>query len=820
MMRITIDGKQIALEEPITVLEAASREGIYIPTLCNHSLLKPDGNCRVCLVEVKNIPKLQTACTLNVFDGMVVETNTEEVVRARIGMLEFLLTNHPFHCPVCNRSGDCELQDLVNRYGVHSGRYREDKRRIENRCVDPIIARNMDRCIMCSRCVRMCHDVQGAYAIDIVGRGSESRIEAFSEERYDCEYCGNCIAVCPTASFLSRPELHTSQAWQITDEIDTVCSYCGVGCSMTLKMRDGDIISLYSKEDYGVNRGILCVRGRFGYDYVKSQKREHRPRIRKNGKLFRVSWDEAIEYVAEELGNIRDKYGGDSVGAVASVHSTNEANYLLQKFMRSVIGTNNIDSIARLSFAGAQRFLEGLLWDDVTTTPLDEIEKCDTIFVIGGDPTVISPILGIKVRSAYRNGANILTLYDIPGLRRFTTLSVKTPSVGEEAFLEHLSLYVYREKKSRGRIKPLDEWLLEREASLKEKKDLTTNSVSFYRLLELLLRSEHLAIIIGPDIIQRADGFRLLTPIAALIYLFGAKVYLMSEFPNEQGVVDVGCIPDGLPIHRGIDDVENRRNLEHLWDRAIPEKMGLTLMEMLEMAKRGELKALYVMGENPAFTLPNNHSVIEALRELDLLIVQDIFLTETAALSHVFLPSTSWAEEDGTYTNIEGRVQRLRKAKESRAMENWKIIREISNAMGYIMDYDKSEDVFKEMYPSMSMEDIGAGGFMQSYEIKKRIEKIPRPKKPQAGFIEGVIELRIKRELFQLGSYSGESNMLLSISSSPLLMVSSDVFKRYNLSDETEVEIGSALGTMRLNVKEDLSLPEDCVALSNSFRDK
>ena len=280
MITVTIDGKEIKLEKPVTVLEAARSAGIKIPTLCWHEQLKRYGGCRLCLVEVEKIPRLQTACTLMVADGMIVRTETEQIANVRRGILEFLLINHPLDCPVCDKAGECELQDLVEKYGPAKGRYKEKKRKVPESLEDPVIVRNMERCVMCTRCVRMCEGVQGASAIDVINRGGHSHIEPFSGGKYDCEYCGNCISVCPVGAIMSRLHRHSYRPWQMVNETETTCPYCGVGCTLIVQVRDDVIKRVVPRIGSVVNNGLLCTRGRFGYEFVGSKERLTTPLIR------------------------------------------------------------------------------------------------------------------------------------------------------------------------------------------------------------------------------------------------------------------------------------------------------------------------------------------------------------------------------------------------------------------------------------------------------------------------------------------------------------------------------------------------------------
>ena len=453
MITVTINGKEIKLEKPVTVLEAARSAGIKIPTLCWHEQLEKYGGCRLCLVEIEKIPRLQTACTFMVADGMIVRTETEQIADVRRGILEFLLINHPLDCPVCDKAGECELQDLVEKYGSTKGRYKEKKRKVPESLEDPIIVRNMERCIMCTRCVRMCEGVQGASAIDVIGRGGHSHIEPFSGGRYDCEYCGNCISVCPVGAIMSRLHRHSFRPWQMVNETETICPYCGVGCTLIVQVRDDVIKRVVPRIGSVVNNGLLCARGRFGYEFVGSKERLTTPLIKKNGVLEKATWEEAISLVAKKLSEIKEKYGNSAIAGIASPRCTNEDNYIFQKFMRVVLGTNNIDSTARTGYAGSQSFMENIFGQGATANLIPDLSKSDLILVVGGDPTAVNPILGLQIRACSRKGGKVLTIGKVKGLKFFNHRALNPKPYTDAILFEGIVTALKAGKKSSPRSK-------------------------------------------------------------------------------------------------------------------------------------------------------------------------------------------------------------------------------------------------------------------------------------------------------------------------------------------------------------------------------
>ncbi len=840
MITITINGKEIKLEKPVTVLEAARSAGIKIPTLCWHEQLEKYGGCRLCLVEVEKMPRLQTACTLMVTDGMVVKTETEGIAEVRRGILEFLLINHPLDCPYCDKAGECELQDLVEKYGPAKGRYKEKKRKVTESLEDPVIVRNMERCIVCTRCVRMCEGVQGASAIDVINRGGHSHVEPFSGGRYDCEYCGNCVSVCPVGAIMSRLHRHSYRPWQVKDEIETVCPYCAVGCTVVAQVRDDVILRVVPKIGSAVNNGMLCSRGRFGYEFVGSKERLTTPLIRiapkdselrtPNSELFReATWEEAISLVANKLSDVKAKSGSDAIAGIASARCTNEDNYVFQKFMRATIGTNNIDSAARMGFAGAQAFIENIFGQGSTANIISGLANSDTVLVAGGDPTTVNPILGLQVRACARRGGNILTIGEIKGLKYFSPVKVGPFLYTEEALLEGI-VNILRDKKGLSGANPkLEAMIKDINTSLDDvEKKCGVPAEELARFVDILAASATPALLIGKEIVQSSGASYKLLLLSAINYLFNGRIYLLSERSNEQGMLDMGCAPDLLPGYRPVAYTEFRKRYENLWDTEINEKAGLTIFEMMDAASNGSLKALYVMGENPAFNLPNSGAVEAALKNLEFLVVQDIFLNETAQLADVVLPSLSWAEKDGTFTNMERRIQRVRKAVHREGMEDWKIIAEVAKNMGGKLNYSDAESVFHEisgvspLHRNLTYEDIEDGHAIYPYKgepLRDVMEEI-RMSKGNVACSEGKLYLGIERPLFHSGTLSTKAPALVKIYPRAVARISAETAAALLLDEGDVARITTKTGSLELPVAIDKTADFPTVMLTNNFEGK
>lgn len=839
MITVTINGKKLLLEKPVTILDAAKRAGIHIPTLCHHEILDAFGGCRLCLVEIEKVPRLQTSCTMNVTDGMVVWTETEKVVEARKAMLEFLLINHALDCPYCDKAGECDLQDLSMKYGPAAGRFAEGKRKHPESYDDPIIVRNMERCISCTRCVRMCERVQGDSAISMVNRTSKTFVEPFSGGRYNCEYCGNCLTVCPVGAIMSRLHKHTYRPWYIEKEVNTVCSYCGVGCSLTAQVRGDSIVRVVPEMEKGLNKGLLCNRGRFGYDYVTSPQRLKTPLIRKEGELQQATWSEAFAFIAQKLKEIKEKEGGSAIAGIASARCTNEDNYVFQKFLRVVLGSNNIDSVAGFAFAPAQRFFENIFGQGVTANPLHGISRSDGIFITGADPTAVNPILGLQVRGASRKRVPVVTLGHMPGLVRFATQRLVPQPFTDTAVLAALVTELIKRRPLSGE-KPAFEEIIGKipPVSLKdaeERSGIPAGEIG--GCAEMLSGMTNPALIIGRDSVQSSRGQENLLLLAALTYLLNGRIYLLSELPNEQGLVDMGCLPDMLPGGRPLAVESFRKRYGEFFSTEIPAAPGLSLMESIEGAKTGKIKALYIMGENVAFNVPDTAFVKEALSGLEFIVVQDIFLNETARLAHVVLPTLAWSEKEGSYTNLERRLQHVRKAVEgarsSGSMEDWRIIVEISRMLGTEMKYSDAGDILAEiakvspLHKGITYADMDAGEFLWPYkgeplrhdvsiagiEIPEEDTLLKKPEKE-------ALYVGIERPLFHSATQSRSSSALNSILPEPYVRLSRALAQRMSIADGDSVAVSTSAGMVELPALLDPDMPEGMVLVANNFADR
>jgi predicted molibdopterin-dependent oxidoreductase YjgC len=626
-------------------------------------------------------------------------------------------------------------------------------------------------------------------------------------------------------AILSRLYIHSFRPWQVDKEVETVCSYCGVGCLLVVQIRDDEIKRVIPRPGHGVNKGLLCARGRFGYEYIGSSERISHPLIRKNGELQESTWNEALNYVAKKLTEIKKKRGGSAIAGIASPRCSNEDNYIFQKFMRVACGSNNIDSISRTGFAAGQKYFEDLLGQGITANLIEGINNSEAVFVLGGDPTAINPILGLSIREAARRGAKVVVLGNAKGLERYHTLQIVPPVFQEAEVLEKLLAGIYKDKGVRGEKFDVDKGI--RELSDKYAGASLDGDLEEFR--DILLKSASTSIVFGMDLVQRTDGHRSMFAIAGLTYLLEARLYLLSERPNDQGLIDAGCVPEMLPGGRPIGISDFKRKYEKAWGGSIPDQDGLTLLDMINGISNGVVKALYVMGENPLFNLPGSHEIKDALMSLELLVVQDIFLTETAEMADVVLPALGWTERTGTYTNLERRIQIQNKAVESKSgMEDWKILSEISTKMGFEMEYADVEDIMHEiahvspLYRELTYREIREGICLWPYHgepLRGELSEISTVR-DSVGEYNADFYLVPEQPLFHSGTLSRRSPALMKICPEPTLKISAASAEKIGLADGEEVEFSTMFGKGRVPVSVDESLKDSRVLLSNNFAGK
>ena len=676
---ITLDGSEVSGHPGMTILELATEVGIEIPTLCYDSHLSPLGACRVCLVEDEPSGRLLASCVTPISAGMVISTRSERVIENRRVVVELMLASHPDSCIVCDKGNRCKLRKIAADLGI--GLSSLEKIPTYHAVVDlnPFIQRDLSKCIRCGRCIRADREIAVVGAIDYTDRGFESRPATLLDvplERTECNFCGICVSVCPTGALSERNRVSTNTASHATR---TVCPLCGTGCAIVLEHRDPLVLGSRPAEDRNsVNHVSLCVKGHYGLDFVNSEERLTTPLVRRDGELVPTGWDEALDFVAGRLTELRKQGGGRTLGALGASRSTNEENYLLQKFVRSALGSNNIDSGARLRGAALFAGIEGVLGYGAMTHPISHIRAAQEILVVGADPLAVSPIVGQMVKQAVKLEGAHLTLVDhLPRSLNggFADVWIRPSPGTQPSFLAGL----VREMLTNGPAASFQKGFGKEgsnsiraslEAFTPERvEDLTGVPARLVRdTARRLSAGRRLAVIPGAGV-AREEGACFTGALLAVMVLIagdvgqpGCGLFPIALSLNDQGALDMGACPDRLPGYQDVADPEARVKYEDAWSVDLPAEPGMDYISMIEAALEGTLKGLYVVGENPVRDCPEADRVRKALSCLDLLVVQDLFLTETASFAHVVLPSASFAEKDGTFTNLERRVQRLRQA--------------------------------------------------------------------------------------------------------------------------------------------------------------
>ena len=716
---LNMDGKEVEATAGQTILEVARAQGISIPTLCHYEGTTEVGACRVCVVEVENARTLIPSCCTPVSPGMVIKTGSPKVIEARKMIVELLWSSGDHNCLTCEKNGDCELQDLIYLLGLEKPRYPISPPKYEIEQTSSLIQRDLNKCILCGRCVRVCNEIQVNEVIDFSGRGASTKVgPAFGADYIDsiCYFCGECVDACPVGALTFRQARFAGRPWEIK-KVRTTCPYCGVGCQMDLNIHNNRIVKVTGNRAYKQpNGGSLCVKGRFGLDFVAHPDRLKVPMIRreKGQELAEASWDEAYDFIAGRLEKIKAESGPDSIAGLASARCTNEENYLFQKFMRAVIGTNNVDHCARLCHSVTIAGMVAAFGSGAMTNSIEEIESSELLMVIGSNTTENHPVISSRIKRAVRqHGAKLLVIDPREiDLVRYATLWIRQKPGTDVAVLNGMMHVIiaenlYAEKYVAERTKGFEEMAKTVAAYTPEvvEKISGVPAQDLREAARLYARADRAAILFAMGITQHTTGTDNVKSCANLAMLCGnvgiegGGVDPLRGQNNVQGACDMGALPNVFPSYQPVESSDARATLEKAWDVALSPAPGKTIMEMMDAAAAGQIRALYVMGENPMLSDPDLTHVEKSLKNLDLFIVQDIFMTETAKFADVVLPTACFAEKDGTFTNTERRIQRVRKAVQppGQARADWEIIAALATRMGYPMRYSSPAAIMGEI---------------------------------------------------------------------------------------------------------------------------
>jgi NADH-quinone oxidoreductase subunit G len=652
-VNITVDGKKVTAPAGTLLIEACKSVGIEVPSFCYYPNLSLQGACRMCLVKVEKMPKLQTACTTVISEGMVATTESDEIRQARKSMVELLLGNHPLDCPVCDAGGECELQDMTFSYGAAESKYIDAKNHKEEQQWSPVVFFDRPRCILCYRCVRVCGEGMDVWALGVQNRGVSSIIAPNQDDHLECEECGMCIDICPVGALTSGAYRYKTRPWEMK-HVGTTCTHCADGCKTTLGVRRSDtgmeIVRGDNRDKSGINGDFLCIKGRYAFDFAQHEDRLTQPLVRKNGRLTPSTWEEAFELIGKRFAEVRDKDGGQAIGVFGSNRTTNEENYLLQKFARVVLQTNNIDHHRTADFPA---FAAALAGKPEATASMRDVFNAPATLLIGNNPTEQHPLLAWQIRNNVR--LHRARLYVINSqlikLRRQATSFVQIPVRSEVKVAAFLAG---------------DDAAVDAIASEE------TGREAWIALRDKLLGEPNLVIILGSEI----RGKDIASVVKFGSGIPGAKLICLGDYANSRGAADMGLYPDLLPGYQRVLDAGKFREE---WGSA-PQAPGLTLPEMVESAKAGKLKAFYVVGANPV----QQFGIDPFVFSNSFVVVQDMFLTETAVIADVVLPAANAYEKSGTFTNTCGDLQLVKKAGEvTGTKSDFEMIVRIAGAMGF-----------------------------------------------------------------------------------------------------------------------------------------
>jgi formate dehydrogenase major subunit len=725
LVTLSIDGQRVSVPEGTSVMRAATEVGTQIPKLCATDMLDSFGSCRLCLVEIEGRPGTPASCTTPVAEGMVVHTQNAKLAKLRRGVMELYISDHPLDCLTCSANGDCELQDMAGAVGLREVRYGYDGANHLGATKDvsnPYFQFDPSKCIVCSRCVRACEEVQGTFALTIEGSGFGAKVSpGMSEQFFDseCVSCGACVQACPTATLMEKSVIETGQP---EHSAVTTCAYCGVGCSFKAEMRGEEVVRMVPYKEGKANHGHSCVKGRFAYGYAQHKDRITKPMIRAKitDPWTEVSWDEAIAHAAAEFKRIQHEHGKDSIGGITSSRCTNEETYLVQKMIRGGFGNNNVDTCARVCHSPTGYGLGKTFGTSAGTQDFDSVDEADVIVVIGANPTDGHPVFGSRMKKRLREGAKLIVIdprridlvrtphveasYHL-ALRPGTNVAIVnalahvivTEGLANEAFI--------RERCDWAEYAEWAEFASKPEHSPEAVAMLTGVPAAEIRgAARLYAEGPNGAIYYGLGVTEHSQGSSTVIAIANLAMVTGnigrrgVGVNPLRGQNNVQGSCDMGSFPHEFPGYRHVSNDAARRIFEHEWGVSLSPEPGLRIPNMLDAAMDGSFRGLYIQGEDIAQSDPDTRHIVGGLTAMECVVVQDIFLNETANYAHVFLPGCTFLEKDGTFTNAERRIQRVRKVMSPKnGYGDWEVTQMLARAMGMKMDYQHPSEIMDEI---------------------------------------------------------------------------------------------------------------------------
>jgi formate dehydrogenase alpha subunit len=853
-IELNIDGQAVTAKDGVSLYDVIASTGKIIPAMCYHYTFDPFGSCGMCLVMQEGKKAPVRSCTAKAAAGMIIRTEGEDLFLARKKAVEKHLSVHPLDCPVCDADGHCELQDMAFHHGVTNLANAKQKF-IPEDTRSLVLDFNMNRCIACAECINVCKDVLMIDALQFMKKGGFNQVVAKGDAPLSCEFCGDCLAVCPVGAITNKYSKYLYKPWQMKKTM-TTCNYCGDGCQMYMETKDTEVVRVTSplswknkwgeRTDTAKGHGGICVRGRFGFQYIDSETRLRQPLMRKDDQLVETPWLETMTALVDRLTDVHRKHGPESIAGLITARCTNEELYLFQKLMRAGFRTNQLDSSARYGHMNYVRAVRHALGIGRSPNDWEELTKAKAILLIGSNLTETNPLTSVRVKEAIRVYKSQVIVVDsavtnisqlashpliakpgmeallIDGLLKAT---IDLDLVDEEATKQHPKAFEALKQ-------ALQKISLEQVAA---QTGITVEQI--HEAATIFAEAPRSIALCAEGIVRRPNGYRNVLKLIDLAWITGklgrpgCGVNTVTEEINEQGAIDMGAVPEFLPGQARFDDPAARQRFEQAWDVTLPRNSGATLLEIVERCRKGQIKALYVIGENPLATLPASVGVKAALENVPLVIVQDPFLTETARLAHFVLPAATYAEKDGTFTNLEGKVLRVRQALDQigESFPDWHIMTAMANGLGFQWPYESSQDIQNEImklvpgyynlgHPRKITPD--PAGYLSNGYVAEVAERygIAAPAHPDRN--GSMFSLVIGQTLYHSGKLSTQASGLLRIQpSSGRLWMNPKDMERLGLKEDSVLRLSSEKGSVEIKPKPDNDLMPGACFYPEHFND-
>ena len=851
-IQLSIDGETVTTKEGVSLYDVISRMGKIVPAMCYHYTFDPFGSCGMCLVLQEGKKSPVRSCTAKAAEGMVIRTDGEDLFAARKKAVEKHLSVHPLDCPVCDADGHCELQDMAFQHEVTNLANAKQKN-IPEDTRSIVLDFNMNRCIACGECINICKDLLRIDALQFMKKGGFTQVVAKGDQSLDCEFCGDCLAVCPVGAITNKFSKYVYKPWQLR-KTTTTCNYCGDGCQLYVETKDTEVVRVTSplswKNKWGdrgdtVNgHGGICVRGRFGFQFIDSKERLTEPLLRRGSDLVPSPWIEALDAAAERFVRIKETYGSEAIAGLITARCTNEELYIFQKFMRTVLGTNNLDSSARYGHLNFVRAVHRALGISRMMNTSADLTKAKAILVVGANVTETNPVASVRIKAAVGTyKASVIVVDSMQtNLAKLASHPTMVKPGTEGLFVKGLVRSVLDQDLIDSRVAAQEPDAVNALKSAAQSVCLETVAAetgasveTIHEVAKIFAEAPRAVVVCGEGIVRRCHGYDNVLSLIDLAWVTGtfqkpgSGVNTFVEESNEQGAVDMGVAPEFLPGPVGYDDSTARRKFSEAWGMDVSAQPGQSLVEIIENCRAGKIKALYVVGENPVATLPKSYGVEEALSQLELLICQDPFLTETAHYAHLVFPACTFAEKDGTVTNQEGKVQFVRPALDplGQSALDWHVMVGIANGMGAALPYETTQDIQAEIrkllpgyynlgQPRPVAADPTAylhNGYQDSVGARYATNG-------RAGGSDRPYDMTLIQLLYHSGKLSTKASGLMEISpNTKALRLSPDACEQLGVAEDGRVRVTSDQGSVELGVAADPSVLPGTCAFPEHFND-